>query len=450
MSTATIAAPDNRPWYRTLNGEQWNTLLAANLGWAFDGYETYALILTMGTAFRQLLPAESYASIPFYAGLTIAVTLLGWGIGGIVGGIVSDYIGRKRTLIYAVLAYSVVTGFTAIAWSLWSFIALRFIVGFALGSEWGTGTSMVAEMWPDKHRGKGAGLMQCGLGIGFFFASATWFFVSPMGPDAWRWMYVIGVLPALAVGWIRKRIKEPEKWTESDRKRRAAVEAQKIAQQSGQDVSAADKNLTRFTLIDLFADPKYRRRTIAAFLMSTTTTLAWWGISTWVPPYVGSLAKLEGLSPERWASLAGMFYNAGAICGYISLGFFADLYGRRPVTIAWFAISLLMTPVLFLWTHNLYVLLGVCSINAFFTLGQYTWCSTWLPEAYPTRIRATAVSFCFNAPRFIAFTGPLLAGTLITYFGSYGRAAVIVSMIYILGIVAAPFFPETRGKALPE
>ena len=96
------------------------------------------------------------------------------------------------------------------------------------------------------------------------------------------------------------------------------------------------------------------------------------------------------------------------------------------------------------------MLLIVCAINAVFSLGQYTWCPTWLPEAYPTRIRGTAIAFCFNAPRFVAFLGPLVAGTLITYFGGYGKAAVIVSMIYLLGIFAAPFFPETRGKPLPE
>jgi len=124
------------PWYRALDRKQWYTLCAANLGWVFDGYETYALILTVAAVFRQLLSGDQLAAIPFYAGLTIAVTLLGWGIGGIVGGILSDYIGRKRMLIYAILAYSLTTGLTALAWSLESFIALRFIVGLALGSEW--------------------------------------------------------------------------------------------------------------------------------------------------------------------------------------------------------------------------------------------------------------------------------------------------------------------------
>ncbi|MGA3126230.1 MAG: MFS transporter [Candidatus Korobacteraceae bacterium] len=448
MQTANatpVVAPEG-PWYRALNKRQWYTLGAANLGWLFDGYETYTLILTMGVTFHQLLPAARYRSIPFFAGLTIALTLLGWGVGGIVGGILADYIGRKRTMIYAITAYSLVTGFTAFAWSWPSFIVLRFIVGLALGSEWGTGTAMVAEMWPDKHRGKGAGLMQCGLGMGFFVASVIWLFVSPTGPAAWRYMYLIGVAPALATLWIRRKIQEPEKWKVSDVKRRAANEAKK----RGEVLDVAANKLTRFTLFDLFSEPRMRRYTIAAFLMSCTTTLGWWGISTWVPPYIASLAAKQGLPAAQWASYAGMAYNLGAILGYIGFGFAADAWGRKPVTMTWFALAFFLTPVLFLWTHNLHAILFVCAFNAIFSLGQYTWCPTWLPEAYPTRMRATAIAFGFNAPRFVAFLGPLVAGTLITHFGGYGKAAVIVSSIYILGFVAAPFFPETRGKPLPE
>ena len=121
--------------------------------------------------------------IPAYAGTVIAITLLGWGVGGLIGGILADYIGRRRMMIYAILAYSLMTGLSALAWDWMSFAALRFLVGVAIGSEWSTGASMTAEVWPNHARGKGAGLMQCGLGIGFFLASLVWLFVGAMGPE---------------------------------------------------------------------------------------------------------------------------------------------------------------------------------------------------------------------------------------------------------------------------
>lgn len=162
------AVASSQPWYRSLNRSQWNTLIASNLGWLFDGYETYALVISVGVALRQLLDPSQYSQIPVYAGTVIAVTLLGWGIGGLIGGVIADYLGRKRTMLLAILAYSIMTGLSAFAWDWWSFVILRFLVGVAIGSEWVTGTSIVAELWPDKNRGKGVGLMQTGFGVGFF------------------------------------------------------------------------------------------------------------------------------------------------------------------------------------------------------------------------------------------------------------------------------------------
>ena len=153
-------------------------LIAANLGWLFDGYETYALILTVGPAMHSLLEPSQYPQIPAFAGTVISITLLGWGIGGIIGGVIADYFGRRRTMIFAILAYSIMTGLTALSFNWISFAVLRFLVGIAIGSEWATGTSMLAELWPQNARGKGAGLMQCGLGIGFFLASLIWLFVA--------------------------------------------------------------------------------------------------------------------------------------------------------------------------------------------------------------------------------------------------------------------------------
>src|SRR5690349_15757160 len=192
MAQVAGNTPVAHPWYRGLDRKQWNTLFASNLGWMFDGYETYALILTVGVALHQLLQPAQFSQIPFYAGWVIGLTLLGWGIGGMIGGILADYIGRKRTMMIAILAYSLTTGLSAFAWNWESFAVLRLVVGIAIGSEWATGTSIVAELWPDKARGKAAGLMQCGLGIGFFVASLIWLFVGGYGPSAWRYTYFIG------------------------------------------------------------------------------------------------------------------------------------------------------------------------------------------------------------------------------------------------------------------
>jgi MFS family permease len=329
-----ITAP-SQPWYRSLNRSQWNTLIASQLGWLFDGYETYALIISVGVALRQLLDPSQYSQIPVYVGTVIALTLLGWGIGGLMGGVIADYIGRKRTMMLAILGYSLMTGLSAFAWDWMSFAVLRFLVGVTIGSEWVTGASIVSELWPDKNRGKGVGLMQCGFGIGFFLASLAWLFIGPMGADAWRAMFLLGVVPALLTLWIRRAIPESDKWERVNERRVAAHERKR----SGATLSGQEEALTRFTMADLFAEPEIRRRVILTFLMSLASTFAFWGISTWMPPYMAATAAKAGLPPQQWASYVAMATNGAAIFGYAGLGFLADVYGRKPVTIAYFALA---------------------------------------------------------------------------------------------------------------
>jgi MFS family permease len=442
MTDSAIVAP----WYRTLTRTQWNTLLASNLGWVFDGFEAYALILTVGVALRQLLEPAQHAQIPAYAGAIIATTLCGWGIGGMTAGVLADYIGRKRTMILAILIYSIMTGLSAFAWDWVSFAVMRFLVGLAIGSEWVTGTSITAEFWPDRARGKGVGLFQCGFGIGFFLASFIWLFISATGPGAWRTMYLIGALPALLTLWIRRSILESALWEESNQRRRDAQRRKR----SGAAESLQDRALTRFTFVELFADPETRRRAIIAFLMATSSTVGFWGISSWIPPFIGSVAAKAGLVAAQWASFTGMAYNTGSIIGYVGFGYLADAYGRKPITLLFFAMSLLLTPALFLLTSDLHLLLLIAAVLGCFASGQFTWMSAWLPELFPTRVRATAVGFVFNGPRFLAAIGTLVSGTLIVKFGGYGNACMIIATIYILPLVVGPFLPETRGKPLPQ
>jgi MFS family permease len=436
------------PWYRSLNRAQWKVLLASNLGWTFDGFELFALFVTVGFALRQLLDASQYAAIPQYAGYILAATVFGWAAGGVIGGIVADYIGRKRTMMLAILAYSLTTGLSALAWDWESFAVLRFLVGVAIGSEWATGASIVSELWPDHARGKGGGLLQCGAGLGGILASVVWLLIGSSGPGAWRWMYLIGVLPAFVVLWIRRNIPESPRWEHADERRREA----KALRRSGATLDAANTALTRFTVVDLFADRSVRRALICSLLMMLSLTFAYWGVGTFIPTYVGSVAAKSGLSAAYWAGLANFVTTAGGLIGFISLGFLADAIGRKPTAMLFYVMCLVLTPVVYLWAEHesIYLLLFLVGVFGFFTLGIWAWAPVWLPELYPTRMRGTAVAFVFNAPRFISAAGPLIAGSLIVTFGGYGGAATIVGLFFLLGVLATPFLPETRGKPLPE
>jgi len=440
-----VAASVGPAWYSGISATQWKTLLASNLGWVFDGFETYALILTVGVALRQLLDPSQYPQLPTYAGGIVATTLLGWALGGMSAGILADYIGRKRTMILAILTYSVMTGLSAFAWDWTSFAVMRFLVGLAIGSEWVTGTSMTAEFWPDHARGRGAGLFQCGFGIGFFLASVVWLFVGATGPGAWRTMYLIGVLPALLTLWIRRAIPESPLWEKANVLRRMAA----IRKRAGTMASSEEQSLTRFSLAELFAEPRTRSRTIIALLMAIASATGFWAISTWIPPYVGSVAAKLSLPAAQWASYAAMTYTAGTIVGYVGFGFLADAFGRKPITLLFFALSLALTPVLFLWIGDPNLLLVVAALLGCVASGQFTWMSTWLPELFPTRVRATGAGFVFNASRVPAALGVLISGALISFLGGYSHAATAIALIYILGLAAGPFLPETRGDPLP-
>jgi len=440
------ALPVSSPWYRTLTREQWRVLLASNLGWLFDGFEIYALFLTVGFALHQLVEASQYAQIPRYAGYVLATTVFGWATGGVIGGIVADYIGRKRTMMLAVLAYTLTTGLSAIAWNWESFAILRFLVGVGIGSEWVTGASLVSEVWPDHARGKGGGLLQSGAGIGSFLASGVWLLIGDMGPNAWRYMYLVGVLPALLVLWLRRNMPESSRWEEANERRRMA-QAQR---QSGAALEGVDAALTRSTVVDMFTDPMIRRRLVPAFLMMLSVTFGFWGVATFVPTYVGTVATKMQLDAPWYSAVAGLLGTGVAIFGFITLGFLADAIGRKPTAMLYYAMCLVLTPVVYLWAQSMASLLVAVTIFGFFTGGIWAWAPVWLPELFPTRVRGTAVAFCFNAPRWISCAGPLIAGTLIVALGGFGNAATIVGLFFIVGVIAAPFLPETKGKPLPH
>lgn len=409
--------------FSSLGKREWGVLALTLLFWLFDGYEVYSLILTMSPSLHSLLPASQLKFIPRYAGYLVSFTLLGWATGGILGGIFGDRFGRRKTMIWAILIYAIFTGTSALV-SNWGELGLtRFITGIGIGAEWGVGTSLLAETWPKEARTKGAGLLQSGFSLGALIASGLWWVLGGQMNLSWRWIYVVGIIPAIIVFISARRIPESYQWIK------------------------ARKSTVKFSVI---WKGQYGRNLIVGLLVSTSITVGWWAISSWVPSYVGQIATHEGLKPAYYAGLAGIIYNVGEIAGCILFGFLADAWGRKLTTVLFFIGSLIITPIVFLVVHNLAAVLWLQLLNGFLTSGLYSWYTIQPPELFPTGVRATAVSVIFNGARYLAMFGPIVASVFIQAFGGYGTAASVFGLIYILGIVAALLLPETKGKPLPE
>src|SRR5215467_10257039 len=268
MSVNAIGAR-SAPWYAGLTAKHWRVLWGSYLGWIFDGYEAFGLIVALPAALHTLLRADQAANAAIYGGVAIGITLLGWGIGGLAGGVLADYLGRKRMMMLSVFFYALLTGLTALSTSLVMLIAFRFVTGMALG----------AESWPDRARPKGLGLLQSGFGAGSFLAAAVWFVLSltqPLGDETWRLIFVVGALPGLCVFYLMRALDESERWVEAVRgKRWEAIEGERTAVSSKRP----------FTLSTLFQSKEASRRVWLALSMSLATTTGWWAVSTLTPVY---------------------------------------------------------------------------------------------------------------------------------------------------------------------
>jgi MFS family permease len=436
--------PARLRWHSGLTPNHWRILVASFLGWIFDGYESYALFIVLPFALRDTLAPAQAASPALWAGIAISITLLGWGIGGLVGGTLADYIGRKRMMLYSVLLYGLFTGLTALSTSFAMLAGLRFLTGLAMGSEWSTGVALLAETWPEHARPKGAGFLQSGFGWGTLLASVAWWILSawhPLGPHTWRLMFVVGALPALFTLYIRRAIKESEKWERAVREQRwTAVE--------GEEVKSKKRPLT---ITEVFRERESRRRILLTFLLSLATMVGWWAISSWLPAYTTQLAKAQGLAnPAQWGTWAALLYTSGAVLAYLISGFVIDAIGRRWFLFLTYVGCLITTPITYLWTHSAQTMLWVAAINGFFTLGcAYTWMAIYPAELFTSTVRSTAASVIFNGTRMIAWVFPIIAGSIIAGFGGIPKAAMSLSMIYLLGLIVPWFVPETRGKPLP-
>ncbi len=447
VTRAGLSEQKLAPWYKELNADHWRVLMASFLGWVFDGYENYALFLVSAPALRQLLSPAERGDISIYSGIIVASMLLGVGSGGILAGIVADYIGRRRTMMITILIYSICTGLTGLVQSWPQLAVFRFLAGLGMGGEWATGTTLMAESWPPRARAKGLGMMQSAFGWGALTASCIWYFLaSAGGPGAWRIVFFLGVLPAFFVLYLRRNVKESAKWME---KREQRKDLQSL-RRAGAVLSRDQSIVAGFTLASLFRDSQLRRTVLLCLVMSLGTMIGFWGVSTWIPAYLESVARAAHLeNPARWGAIAGVLFTMGSIVGYISSGFLADLIGRRGMLCVLFGGALITTPIVFVWTHAPVWIAAAACLNGAFTLGQFAWMAIYSPELFPTAIRATSVSVVFNGARFVSILGPFVSGFLITRLGGFSTTALLFSCAYLFAFCAIPFLPETKGKPLP-
>jgi MFS family permease len=450
MNQGHLAVGARTRWYEGLTPMHWRVLKASFLGWIFDGYEALALVVVLGPMLHSVLTPAQATSPTFYAGLVIGITLLGWGVGGMIGGILADYVGRKRMMLWSVFLYALFSGMTAFSQTFWTLCALRFLTGLAMGSEWSTGIALLSETWPEQARAKGAGFLQSGFGWGTLTAAVVWYALSsthPLGAETWRLMFVLGALPALFVLYIRRGVNESEKWQRAVREKRwNATNAE------ANETDAPQSNKRPFTLTQLFSEREALRRTVILTVLSIVTTVGWWAISSWLPTYTIAIAKAEGIPDAlSWGSKVSIAYTLGATVAYLVAGFVVDAIGRRAFLSLTFVGALVTTLITYKLTTSVEAMMVAAPINGFFTLGcAYVWMAIYPVELFTCTVRSTAISFVFNAARLIAWVFPIIAGSMITSFGGVSQAALALGSVYVIGIVLPWFLPETRGAGMPD
>ncbi len=472
-NSSTPEAPQLR-WYQDLDRYCWIVLIIAALGWLFDTMDQNLFNLVRNPSVRDLLSSEISdpellaAETKRIGGWITALFLVGWSAGGFVFGILGDRLGRTQTMIITILIYSGFTGASSLAWDWPSYAVMRFLTGMGVGGEWAAGAAIVAEVFPERSRAMALGTLQALSAVGNMMAAAITFSMAGL---SWRYVYLVGALPALLVFWIRRSVREPEKWKQA--KEQASL---------GKELGAIG---------ELFSDPVLRRRTIAALMMAVAGQGALWGIGFWSVDLLVSVLEPFSLTVadvDRTKSLMFFVQQVGAMIGIYLFAAFSQRTSRRAAFFLWFGLGCVAIPAFFWgvaladriaisgWVGRLLAPLtftsglsegvqasvAVATLLAFFlgfaTLGPFSGYTVYFPELFPTRLRATGCGVCYNGGRFLAALAPIALGALTAHFakmpgaiaGGMPMAATVVSGIYLLGFAGAWIAPETKGQPLPD
>jgi predicted MFS family arabinose efflux permease len=445
MPESDSAATRPGPWYEGITITQWMVLAIASAGWIFDVYEAQLFTIFKGFMFKELL-GDSTVAADWHTQLGFALFLLGGATGGLFFGILGDRMGRVRVMSLTILTYSAFSALTYFAQSMWQVDVLRFLVALGTGGEWAIAAALVAETFPIRARAIASGIFHASSVLGVALASGTGMVLNQ--PNQWRYGFLVGLAPALLILWIRMSLREPERWQAAKQE----VEGEMASAPSPTPDKHPASGHELGSLSELLGDPRWRFRALLGLALASVGLATYWGIFALGPDLarevIGkSVSAAQKQTAASWAYLLMNF--TGGLFGLLAFAPLASWKGRRFAFVVYHLGALVTVPITFLGAQTYTQALWLLPTMAFFVVGMHAGYAIYFPELFPTRLRATGSSFCFNLGRILGAVILLVRGELRAWLG-LRHAVVAVSSLFLVGLVLLAFAPETRGQNLPE
>jgi MFS family permease len=432
-------------WYKELNRYQWFVLAVCSIGWMFDTMAQQLFNLARKPAIHDLMGARATDAMGAYA---TCVFMLGWATGGIFFGVLGDRIGRVKTMVWTILCYTIFTGLSMLATSIWDFNAYRFLCGLGVGGQFAVGVALVAEVVPERARPYALGTLQSCSSIGNMLAATVGIllgFLERSGAiaGAWRYEFLAGAVPAPLALLVFRKLKEPEQWLRA---------------------RAGNKHLGSYG--ELFSDRRWARNSVVGLTLAVAGVVGLWGIGYFsydlFQPVLERSFRAQGLTgaalagkTTTWIGVTSMFQNLGGFFGVYAFTYLTHYIGRRMAFALGFLSAMGMTAYTFWHLKAITDIFWMVPLMGFSQMTLFGGYAIYLPELFPTRLRSTGTSFCYNVGRAVAALGPFTFGYLTgsVFAGRHEPmryAGVSMCLVFLIGLAALPFAPETRGRPLPE
>jgi len=450
-SAPPLEVPAPMAWWRTFNRMHWLVFFVASMAWLVDCMDQQIFNMARDGAMEVLVGKQ--LSIE-YAPYTTSVFLIGWAVGGLILGSLGDRYGRLRMLKWAILMYALCTGLSALATGFWDFCFYRFITGIGVGGVFGLAVALVADSVPDSSRAPALGMLQSlsafgNIGAGLNGMLIGYFAIMHLLPfhlQSWQVLFIVGAFPALVILPAMRQIKEPEKWVKAK-------------------AEGAIKGIKFGSFTNLLRNPRWRRNAWLGMLACSAGIIGLWGIGNFTPKIVRSIIDLHlatsGLPAEAvasqksyWGAFGLLLQTTGGFFGMLALSKLAQIQGRRIAFGVALLLSFLTTIMVFKYMRSIdqiYWMVPIMGFGQYSVFGVY---AIYLPELFPTSLRSTGTSFCYNFGRLLAATAPFTIGQITKNLGGniegFRTGGIVVSFVLLLGIVALPFLPETMNCPLPE